>query len=344
MSRFYKIKVSAETAVPAGQTAASGNAGAEWTNMVGGKADLGAQTIEFDIPVYSFDAPIGQAAVTIWGPTKAQISQASDFNGAHIDVYAGMQKGLPIASALAAQAGSILSGQIFQAFGNWQGINQTLNFVVLTDAGSTQSNPGNLAFLWKKGEKMGDVIKRTLAIAYPAFKIHVNIRDNLVLTQDEAGVYQTLQQFSSWVKGVSQDIIPTKYPGVSITLKDGTLNVQDDSADDSKKIVQITMQEMVGQVTWLGPNTVQFNTIMRSDIEGNSKIKLPPQAAARAVTTSSSYSNTRAKNTFDGTWTVTFIRHVGNSRAADAQSWISTFQAVSEDASASETSVANSSS
>lgn len=311
--------------------------------MIGGKADLGAQTVEFDVPVFSFDQPIGQASVTIWGPTKAQISQASDFNGAHIDVYAGMQKGLPIASALAGQAGLILSGQIFQAFGNWQGINQTLNFVVLTDAGSTQSKPGNLAFLWKKGEKMGDVIKRTLSIAYPAFKIRVNIRDNLVLTQDEAGVYQTLQQFSSWVTGVSQDIIPTKYPGVSITLKDGTLNVQDDSPDDSKKVIQIAMQEMVGQVTWLGPNTVQFNTIMRSDIEGNSKIKLPPQAAARAVTTSASYSNTRAKNTFDGEWTVTLIRHIGNSRAPDAQSWISTFQATNQNAAAADTSVADSS-
>lgn len=327
MSRYYKIVV----------------AGSTWTNQVGGKADLGAQTVEFDIPVFYFDAPVGQASVTIWGPTKEQISQASDFNGAHIDVYAGMQPGLPIATALAPQSGLILSGKIFQAFGNWQGTNQTINFVVQTDGGSTQSKPGNLSFLWKKGEKMGDVIKRTLAIAYPAFQIHVNIRDNLVLTQDEAGVYQTLQQFSSWVTGVSQDIIPTNYPGVHITLKDGKISVQDDSPDDSKKVIQIAMQEMVGQVTWLGPATVQFNTILRSDIEGNSQIKLPPEAAARAITTSASYSNTRAKNTFDGTWIVTFVRHVGNSRAPDAQSWISTFQATNPNAPADDTSVANSS-
>lgn len=311
--------------------------------MVNGRADLGAQTVEFDIPIFSFDSPQGYANVTIWGPTKAQISQASDYNGAFINVYAGMQKGLPLASAIAPQAGLILSGQIFQAFGNWQGINQTLNFVVQTDEGSTQAKPGNLSFLGKKGEKIGDVIKRTLAIAYPAAHIHVNIRDNLVLTQDEAGVYQTLQQFSSWATGISQNIIPTNYPGVRITLKDGTLSVQDDSPDDSKKVIQIAIYELVGQITWLGPAQISFSTILRSDIDGYSKVKLPPQAAARAVTTSPGLSNIRDKNTFDGAWTITNVRHVGNSRAPDAQSWISNFQAVNQNPSGADTSVANSS-
>lgn len=338
MSRYYKIVVGEETTAPVGQSAASGNAGATWTNMVNGQADLGAQTVEFDINVYAFDAPISQAYVKIWGPSKQQISQAMDFNGAPIKVYAGMQKGLPLATAGVndGQAGLLLSGQIFQAFGNWQGINQTLDFVITTDGGATQSNPAALSFKWSKGQKLADVIQTVLTSAYPGFKVNVNINPTLVLTQDEAGVYQTLQQFSAYVKGVSQDIIGGAYQGVSITLADGTFNVFDGTATGTPGPgpKQINIQDMIGQPTWLDVATVSFNTVMRADLSVGSMIMFPQLAAALAVTTPQSGSNARAKNTFNGPWQIVYARHVGNSRAPDAQSWISTFQALTNGPSA----------
>ena len=232
MSRYYKIVVGPETAVAQGAVAGtvpSKNAGATWTNLVQGKADLGAQMVEFDIPLISFDAPMGQAYVCIWGPSKAQISQASDFNGAPISIYAGMQNGLPLATADAPQSGLLLKGQIYQAFANWQGITQTLNFVVIVDGGFTQSAPGNLTFTWKQGQKLGNVVSQTLRTAYQqqGYKVNVAISDNLVLTQDEAGTYSTIQQFATYVKGVSQDILGGNYAGVQITLHDDTFNVFD---------------------------------------------------------------------------------------------------------------------
>ena len=347
MSRYYNIVVGAETATPVGASAASNNAGATWTNLVNGQVDLGAQTVEFDIHLYEFDAPVSQAYIKIWGPSKQQISQASDFNGAPIKVYGGMQNGLPLATAAASngQAGLLLSGQIFQAFGNWQGINQTLDFVVTTDGGATQSQPANLSFLWLKGQQLSQVIEQTLQLAYPKLQVSVNISSSLVLTQTEAGVYQTLQQFASYVNGVSQNIIGGDYSGVKMTLANGVINVYDSSGTlFVTPPKQILAQDMMGQATWLDVATVQFNTVMRADLAVGSQIMFPPLAGITAVTTPQSGSNARTQNTFSGSWKISYMRHVGNSRAPDAQSWISTFQAVTNTSPPASLSVANSSS
>lgn len=330
MSRYYRIEVGAEVTAPTGSATPSNNAGALWTNNVYGKADLGAQMVELDIWAYQFDAPVSQAYIKIWGPSKAQISQAADFNGAPIRVYGGMQRGLPLASAAvnSGQSGLLLSGQIFQAFGNWQGTNQSLDFVVTTDGGATQSNPANLSFLWLRGQRLGQVIEQTLRLAYPRLSVSVNIDPNLVLTQTETGVYQTLQQFASYVKGISQDIIGGDYSGVSMTLSDDTIQVYDSNTTFAAAPTLIKVQDLIGQPTWLDVATIQFSTGMRADLRVGSTVTFPPIAGATAITTAQSGSNARLQNTFTGTWQITNMRHVGNSRAPDAQSWVTTFQAV----------------
>lgn len=348
MSRYYKIVVGPETQSAPGRApggdAPSNNAGATWTNNVNGTADLGAQQIEFDVHAYGFGTPVSPAFLRIWGPSKEQISQASDFNGAHLELSVGMQKGLPLASAAVAQAGIILSGQIFQAYGNWQGINQTLDFVVLVDGGATQAEPGKLSFTWKKGDKLEEVVQTVLQAAYPKVKLDINISPNLVLAQDEQGVYQTIEQFASYVKGVSLDILGASgtatYQGVEIVLSNDVMRVFDGTASSDGAPTPITVQDLIGQPTWLSANSIQFSTVVRSDMSIGSQVTFPPIASATAVTTQQSGSNVRSKNAFTGTWIISYIRHVGNSRAPDAQSWISTFQAYSTEATAAQTSVA----
>lgn len=351
MSRFYRLVIGPQTAAGPARIAngapapPSDNAGAVWTNLVNGKADLGAQTIEFDLPVGQFDTPLGGSYVRIWGPSKQQIGQASDFNGAPISIYGGMQKGLPLASAAASQAGLLVKGMIFQAFGNWQGINQSLDFVIITDGGATQSMPANLSFTWNQGQKLGDAITQTLQTAYAAkgYKVVVNISPNLVPAQTDHGVYQTIEQFSTYLKGVSQDIMGGDYQGVGITLKDDIFTVTDGTNTDAADAIQIIEQDLIGQVTWLDAATISFSTVLRSDISVQSQIKLPALAGLQAVTNANSASNARAKNTFQGTWTVKLVRHVGNSRAPDAQSWITNFQAFTNTVSPAASSVADSS-
>jgi len=81
---------------------------------------------------------------------------------------------------------------------------------------------------------------------------------------------------------------------------------------------------------------IQFTTVLRSDlsVKDRSQVMLPPFVAAQAATPSSGAgSNARVKGAFTGTWTISYARHIGNSRDPDAQSWVSVFQAFSNKAS-----------
>jgi len=356
MSRYYQILIGKETKVQTGLSSASNNIGAEWTNQlaanngVSGRADLGAQQIEFLLPVTSYDQPSGQGWLRIWGPTKTQISQAMDFNQAPIQIYGGMQPGLPLATAAVndGQAGLLCAGEIYQAFGNWQGLTQTLEFIITSDLGASQSEPANLQFIWKKGQKLGPVLENCLNIAFPGTPVTVNVDSRLVLTQDESVVFQTLQQFGAYVTGVSTDILQKTtdgkpYQGVKV-FRDGDGIKVTDGTDAPAEPINIKQQDIIGHPTWLGSNTIQFNTVLRSDITIASLVKLPITAGLQAVTNVNSASNARVKNAFDGTWIIQSIQHAGNSRDPGAQSWISNFIAISTTASPLITSERNASS
>lgn len=345
MSRYYQILVGPETTVQTGLSSASSNVGATWTNQIPAKngtrvkADLGAQQIEFLLPVSSFDEPAGQGWLRIWGPTKDQISQASDFNNAPIQIFGGMQPGLPLASSavLDGQAGLLCAGQIYQSFGNWQGLTQTLEFMITADLGATQSEPANIQFLWKKGQPLGPVLRSCLQSAFPSIPVTVSIDSRLVVSQDEAVVFDTLQQLGLYITKVSQNILKTTatgtpYQGVKIFRNGDGIAATDNSEVAANPII-IKAQDIIGQPTWLGANTIQFNTVLRADLTISSVVTLPLIAGLQAVTNANSASNARIKNAFDGTWIINTIQHVGNSREPSAQSWISNFTAVSTQAS-----------
>src|SRR5579875_2215617 len=94
----------------------------------------GALNIELDVPVSPMSTPLAGSYLRVWGISLQEIAQWNDLQGKAIDVYAGMQKGLPLAKPQ--QAGLIFHGKIFQAFGNWQGTNQTLDLIINPDLGT----------------------------------------------------------------------------------------------------------------------------------------------------------------------------------------------------------------
>ena len=342
MSRFYNIVVGPATVSPTGFSTPSNNTGAVWTNYIPasnglpGRADLGAQNVEFDIWNYNLDDPVSLGSVKIWGPTKAQISQASDFNGAPIQVFAGMQPGLPLASICynSSQQGLILQGQVFQSYGNWQGVNQTLDFVIVPNPGGTQSDPTNISFNWKAGTKLADALQSILTTNFPNFKPpKIDISSALVLSNDEPFTSETLTLFSQYIRNLSKNIVGGDYNGVIISQQGNQFLVFDGSSPTSTTTMQIATRDLIGQVTWLGPAQVQFSTVMRADLHIGDQVTFDLIAGLQAVTTQQSASNVRNKNTFAGSWTIVKIRHVGNSRGPDAQSWVSTFQAIALNAS-----------
>lgn len=339
MSRWYKIVVGAETATQPGGQPASNSPGATWTSQrADGQADHGALKVELDIPVAPLAQPAGQAKVRIWGiplslilpGNPGALSAAQQFNGAPISVYGGMQAGLPLATAIAPKAGLLVQGMVLQAFGNWMGVNQTLDLVISTDGGATQSNPANIAFLWKQGSSLGAMILQVLAQAFPGVNAILNISPNLVLGADEPGTYQTLVQFAGYVKSVSQSIVGGDYPGVDIAFKGGKIIISDGTQAQASgsNVTALAFQDLIGQPTWLGPYTMQFTTVMRADLGFDSLVTFPPLSAYQTTTNQGSNSFARAPQTFSGQWRILYPRHIGNSRGPGAQSWVSTFQAV----------------
>lgn len=277
----------------------------------------GALNIELDIPVFRMAEPAGAAYVKVWGISIKEISQAFDLNNKNIEVYAGMQKGLPLANPK--QAGLILQGTIQQAFGNWQALDQSLDMVVNVIGGSAK-DPKNLVLNWRKGETLGESIKASLAIAFPDFQCEINTSSNLVLNQDETGYYETITQFADYVKIVSQHILGDKYQGVDILVQNKKFIVYDGTTQTTPKEVKFV--ELIGQPTWIDFGVVQFKCVMRADLNVSDYVKLPP---GQVTTTAQSYSQYRDGSVFSGVFQVDQVRHVGNFRQPDASSWVTVF-------------------
>jgi hypothetical protein len=305
------------------------NSSATYSSVANGVNLPGALNIEIDIPVSVYATPSGDgsdqsaAYVKIHGISLEEISQASDLNYMDIAIYGGMSKGLPLANPK--QQGLLVQGQILQAYGNWIGTDMTLDLVIVSKTGSI-TNPANIAFTWKKGSPLSDAIKTAMATAFPSYKANIAIDANLTLPADEHGIYSTIGQFAQYIKQVSFGILGKNpdYAGVDILLNQGTLIVSDGTTTTTPK--QIAFNDLIGQPTWIEPQTLQFKCPIRADINPLDYIVMP-KSNIQVATGPGSQSQYRDKSSFQGTFRVNFMRHVGNFRQPDADSWVTTFNA-----------------
>lgn len=307
--------------------------GATYTSHPGGQFDPGALQVEIDIPVASGHIPIGSGLVRVWGIGLADIAQAKNLSNKGIKVSAGMMPGLPLATLQAPEAGLLVQGQIYPAFGNWVGTDMTLDLVIIPGTTGWEGKPANLVVQAKKGDKVADLVKATLSRAYPGMTPTVNISDDLVLKNDETGFYQSFEQFADAVNKVSLSIFNAgkffqdgTYPGVSMIGQGMDINVFDGTVNTSgTKTVQF--YDLLGQPTWIGVNSIQFKTVMRGDIQVGDKITMPPSLA---TTTAASNPQLRDSSQFQGTFQIKTVRHIGNSRQPDGMSWNTTFDAFTD--------------
>jgi hypothetical protein len=299
----------------------------QYTSSPGGNPDPAALLVELDLPLAPLDQPLGGAYVRVWGPPLTDIGSSSDFNGKYVSVYGGMSAGLPLANP--SQAGLLVSGVVQQAFGNWIDTTQTLDLYLRADGGSP-AEPKNLVFNWPAGQLLSEAITNTLNTAYPSgYTVQINISPNLVLNNPvEAAYFRTLYEFASYIKGMTAAILGGAYSGVNIALSNTTFRIWDGSTAASPR--QIAFTDLIGQPTWIGPLQMQFNAVMRADIQVGDYVLMPTNSVNAAAgipitTTPQSLSQYRDKSVFQGTFQVDFVRHLGNSRGPTAMSWISTF-------------------
>lgn len=320
--RYYKLVITNPATGKPVLPSSLGNLGIT-SLATNGLSNPGALNVEFDIPVALYSLPgEGGALVRVWGLSLLDLSHAFDLNGMSIAVYGGMQRGLPLANPR--QSGLLVKGQIFQAFGNWIGIDQTLDMILAPATGSL-AEPKNLILNWRAGTKLSDAIATTFKTALPDAKQQINISDKLVLPNDEIGYASTLSEYAGTVRTLSRSIISAaSYPGVSIAYNGAVLTVTDSTPAKTKAI---EFQDMIGQPTWRGPAQIQVKLVMRADLELLDAVTLP-----RSLITSTAQSLTRLRDSsaFTGRYQITNIHHFGNFRQPDAASWNTTIDMTPE--------------
>lgn len=283
-----------------------------------GRTNMNALNIEMDVLIADFDVQSANSFVRVYGISIDEIKQASDLNGAEIEIKAGMAKGLPLAKQN--QAGLILAGTVWQAFGNWIGELMTLDLIIQY----TTSNIGDFSIDWKAGQSLKTLIDNVLKTNYPDYERKINIKDSLVLSADEVGSYSTINQFARFVKTVSNSIITDpNYKGVDISILNKTFIVNDGTTQTTPKKIDFT--DLIGQVTWIDFGVVQFKCPMRADIHYADYVTLPE---GQQTQTQRSSIPIKDKLSFQGSFLVTSVRHVGNFRQGDAASWCTIIEAI----------------
>lgn len=300
-------------------------------NPTTGLTNPAALQIELDIAVANqIDPDSSQGAyLRVWGLGLQDIGNASDLNGLNVKVFGGMARGLPLANP--AQAGLLMQGTILQAFGNWQGTDQTVDmiFVAGGDAAGSASAPSNFPFSCPAGTPLARAIANTLSVAMPNTPASISISPDLVQNYDQVGHYQSLAQFSSFINGLSIGIIGgTDYNGVQITTDGQTIKVFDGKGPAPITGTKaIAVADLIGQPTWIGSATVSIKTVMRSDIHMGDTISLPQTIFSTTGAAFTSQSSTpQTKLTFSGSFSVLQVHHYGHSRQPSADAWNTTFQ------------------
>jgi hypothetical protein len=335
--RFYGIKLLSPTtgAVQAfdpttGKFADSPGAPFTWASHdASGNFIATALNVELDVPALPFGASQGGSSLRVWGVGLPALSQANDLAGYGLEIQGGMKP--PYQLNKAAAPGVLVSGQVFQGFGNWEGLAQHLDLVVFSQA-ADPSLEAAIPFSWPANQPLGIAIANALTAAFPSFTVQgQDSVQRLVQDHDEQGYYQSLRSFSEYVLDVSQS---GSYSGINIRAVGSVFYLYDNVAPGTP--IQIAFEDLIGQPTWISASTLTFSTVMRGDIQLGQAVTMPkgllPPYALTTPAAAVPNAPAASRSVFQGTFTVIEVHHYGNFREPSAEAWRTVFVAVPNDA------------
>ena len=309
------------------------------SSPLAGQANPSALNVEIDLQIAPAHTLQGQGSIRIWGLGVRALGQAANLNatGNPPSVFkiwtlrAGMSAGLPLANP--SQSGILAGGIIYQAFGNWEDVNQTLELIVQN--GPTPLLTTAISWQWTKGQALSAALKQMFSQAFPAYAASINISENLIAPSTQTGCYMNLGSFSKYLLAYTQRIgaqqYGSGYGGVSIVAKNNGIFVIDGQGTTPASH-QLAFQDLVGQPTWIAANTITFATVMRGDIDYGDTVTFPTgtQTPYALTTPGAAFPNSPAASAtaFQGAFLVTEIHHYGNFREPQASSWATVFTAV----------------
>lgn len=333
--RYYNIQLQGTSTTPG----ATPPVKTLWTSFPNGILDPNAQQVEFDF--FSFnqsDNYQGLSTVSIYGDSLDTLNQANggSYTGMTLTMKAGMQAGLPLANP--AQANTILQGKVYQSFGNWVGTDMTLDFV-LNYAHYSYNQPGNFVLNWPRKTSLKAALTTCFNVAYPNLGAPLHdsptgilmlIGDGYILQHDVYHAVNTLHDLSQMITSLTRSI---KSPGVTITFQSSQNQIiVSDGTVALGKPIPIAFTDLVGQPTWIDQNVMQFTTVMRADVQVGSIVSMPtglPESAGTVILTKDSLpSSLKYQTSFQGNFTITGVRYIGNFRDPSGLSWVSIFRCV----------------
>lgn len=339
--RYYTVVLTAP--VSSGDSNASAGKTLKFTthpNGVNQAPDMGALHVVFDIPVTSFDMPNGNAYVEIRGVDIHTISQASNLQGYAVKVYGGMGTGYDLAKP--SQSGLLMVGSVYQAYGNWEGPNMSLNLLIqpFSEPQSEISKPF-FVWHWAKGQDIKDAITKCITTAMPSYKCDFNFKNPILGTHDDLGFYDNLPSLADVILNASKSVNQSAtYNGVQFFVAGRNLLFYDNAGDNEPK--KIEFADLIGQPTWLGPvdyPRIMLQTVMRSDLTINDVITMPlfNQQGSQTLSgygsiapSSQDIQTPKDRSLFQGNFVVTGLRHIGDSRNPDGSAWVTIIEAVKD--------------
>lgn len=310
------------------QLAGAPNGG--WSSHVNGQMDPGAPLVEFDITTETQDVRGTSGYLQIWGQPISVIAMSQQFYGKKYSLSVGMATGLPLATAQASEAGMILGGTdtITGVFSHFQGTEQWVGFGLGGYPASMQTPPPslvgnqmpprNIVLNWRKGTPLAQALTQTFKTAFPEMTSTVSVSSNIVAPQDNIGYFGSMNEFATYLRQATRATAGNAtlpYDGVAITMGNGKITAFDGTGQASTKTIQFT--DLIGQPTFIARNQLQVKVVMRGDLSVGNQITLPANVALNV----SGNLGVNASIAVTGTWTITSLRWVGNSRQADGNSW-----------------------
>lgn len=310
-----------------------------WSSHVGSQMDPGAPLVELDITMASQDTTGTSGSFQVWGQPISVLKQSQSFYGKSYTLSVGMAPGLPLATQQSSEAGQILGGSnntITNVYSEFEGLTQYLGFNLGGGPASKQTPPPfsninqyplrNIVLNWKKGTPLGQALMQCFQTAYPELTTSVNVSPNLVANQDNLHYSGTIADLNTWLrKFVCSEYVnsmPQGYPGVSIIMANGTISAVDGTQTSGGTQIQFT--DLVGQPSFIAPNTIQVKVVMRGDLRVGDSIKLP----VTAILNVSGNLGDSGNLVVSGAWTISSLRWVGNSRNPNGDAWVTIIEAI----------------
>ena len=317
MSRYYELTVTPQGASTPVRT---------WSSHPNGIYNPAALQIEFDALIGPYGTPSGASTITVYGIPLQDLTQAQQFAGMTLELKAGMRAGLPLVNP--AQAGTILKGLVYQSFGNWEGTEQTLDFVIIPGS-YTNDDPGGIVLNWRAGTQLSAALQQAFSVAYPSLQVSMNISGDLVQNHEGIHICGTLDELAQLIGDLTEGVFDNR---VQIGIQAGKILVWDGSYSPSP--VKLAFTDLIGQPTWIGLKTIQFKAVMRADLQMGGIITMPQglqNQPGLVTTTQAAYPSTiKYQTTFQNNFIVQELRQIGNFRSSDAGQWVTIINAVTQ--------------